>query len=100
MFYEPNFKNVHNIYKKTVCGNKHGDLDISVVIWCRSNEEMKEDTRDYFSRQKVGIEAEGYHIRGVISSHMDALGGTIITTQNFKLPNPLPVAPPRSIMSD
>ncbi|KAL7613117.1 hypothetical protein Lser_V15G08886 [Lactuca serriola] len=66
----------------------------------RSNEEMKEDTRDYFLRQKVGIEAEGYHIRGVISSHMDALGGTIITTQNFKLPNPLPVAPPRSIMSD
>ncbi|CAI9273674.1 unnamed protein product [Lactuca saligna] len=66
----------------------------------RSNEGMKEDTRDYFLRQKVGIEAEGYDIRAVISSHMDALGGTIITTQNFKLPNPLPVAPPRSIMSD
>nr|GEY46865.1 putative acid phosphatase, class B-like protein [Tanacetum cinerariifolium] len=64
----------------------------------RSTEEMKLDTREYFSKQKTAIQAESYHIRAVISSHMDALVGTFIRTQNFKLPNPLPVAPPRSII--
>ncbi|KAI3721129.1 hypothetical protein L2E82_32133 [Cichorium intybus] len=66
----------------------------------RSSEEMKMDTRDYFSRQKKSIKAEGNNIRAVISSHMDALGGAaFITTQYFKLPNPLSVAPARTIMS-
>lgn len=64
----------------------------------RSNEEMKMDTREYFSKQKTAIQSEGYHIQAVISSHMDALVGTFIRTQNFKLPNPLPVAPTRSII--
>lgn len=59
----------------------------------RSKEEMKMDTRDYFSRRKTAIETEGYQIRAVISSHMDALGGgAFIKTQNFKLPNHLVVA--------
>ncbi|KAL4576205.1 hypothetical protein LXL04_012294 [Taraxacum kok-saghyz] len=67
----------------------------------RSMEEMKMDTRDYFSRRKMAIQKEGCNIRGVISSHMDVLGGgAFITTQNFKLPNSLHVASAHSILSD
>lgn len=51
------------------------------------------DTRDYFSKRKKAIQEEGYNIRAVISSRMDALVDTFMRTQNFKLPNPLPVAP-------
>lgn len=64
----------------------------------RSNIEMKTDTRDYFLQEKKAIEAEGYRIRAVISSHMDMLVGAFIRTQNFKLPNPLPVAPTQSVI--
>lgn len=64
----------------------------------RTNEEMKMDTRDYFSLQKMAIEAEGYHIKAVISSQMDALIGSIMKTQNFKIPNPLPISPTQSKM--
>ncbi|XP_071707104.1 uncharacterized protein At2g39920-like [Rutidosis leptorrhynchoides] len=64
----------------------------------RSKEEMKMDSRDYFSRRKMSIQADGYHIQAVISSYMDPLVGTFIRTQNFKLPNPLTVVPARSIV--
>ncbi|KAF5771011.1 putative Acid phosphatase [Helianthus annuus] len=64
----------------------------------RSNDEMKMDTRDYFEKQKTAIQSEGYHIRAVISSHMDMLVGSFIKTENFKLPNPLPVPPTQSIV--
>ncbi|MFS8012914.1 putative Acid phosphatase [Helianthus anomalus] len=64
----------------------------------RSNDEMKTDTRDYFEKQKTAIQSEGYHIRAVISSHMDMLVGSLIKTENFKLPNPLPVPPTESIV--
>ncbi|KAK9049941.1 hypothetical protein SSX86_031091 [Deinandra increscens subsp. villosa] len=64
----------------------------------RSDEGMKMDTRDYFLKQKTAIEAEGYRIRGVISSHMDMLVGAFGKTQNFKLPNTLPVAPTHAIV--
>ncbi|KAL8192936.1 hypothetical protein R6Q57_027384 [Mikania cordata] len=59
----------------------------------RSNEGMLTDTRDYFLKQKASIESDGYNIRAVISSHMDMLVGPFVKTQNFKLPNPLPVTP-------
>ncbi|KVI09851.1 uncharacterized protein At2g39920-like [Cynara cardunculus var. scolymus] len=65
----------------------------------RTNEEMKMDTRNYFSSQKMAIQAEGYHIKAVISSQMDALIGSIMKTQNFKIPNPLPISPTESIKS-
>ncbi|KAI7741087.1 hypothetical protein M8C21_006489 [Ambrosia artemisiifolia] len=64
----------------------------------RSDEGMKMDTCDYFLKQKVAIEAEGYRIRAVISSHMDMLVGAFTKTQNFKLPNILPVAPAHTII--
>nr|XP_043632022.1 uncharacterized protein At2g39920-like isoform X2 [Erigeron canadensis]XP_043632023.1 uncharacterized protein At2g39920-like isoform X2 [Erigeron canadensis]XP_043632025.1 uncharacterized protein At2g39920-like isoform X2 [Erigeron canadensis] len=57
----------------------------------RSDEEMKMDTRDYFSKQIKGIQSDGYHIRAVISSYMDALLGESVRTQHFKLSNHLPV---------
>ncbi|KAI7756517.1 hypothetical protein M8C21_005607 [Ambrosia artemisiifolia] len=64
----------------------------------RSDEGVKMDTRDYFLKQKMAIEAEGYRIRAVISSHMDMLVGAFTKTQNFKLPNTLPVAPAHTII--
>ncbi|XP_076903679.1 uncharacterized protein At2g39920-like [Bidens hawaiensis] len=64
----------------------------------RSDEGMKMDTRDYSLKQKMAIEAESYCIRGVISSHMDMLLGAFVKTQNFKLPNILPVAPTHAII--
>ncbi|KAI3799918.1 hypothetical protein L1987_35223 [Smallanthus sonchifolius] len=63
----------------------------------RSNDGMKMDTRDYFLKQKLDIQSEGHRIRAVISSHMDMLVSPYINTQNFKLPNPLPVAPTHCI---
>ncbi|XP_076882368.1 uncharacterized protein At2g39920-like [Bidens hawaiensis] len=64
----------------------------------RSDEGMKMDTRDYFLKQKMAIEMEGYCIRGVIGSHMDMLVGAFVKTQNFKLPNILPIAPTHAII--
>ncbi|KAI3809106.1 hypothetical protein L1987_25075 [Smallanthus sonchifolius] len=64
----------------------------------RSEEGMKTDTLDYFLKQKMAIEAEGYQIRAVISSRMDMLVGAFIKAQNFKLPNTLPVAPTHAII--
>ncbi|KAK1409393.1 hypothetical protein QVD17_35919 [Tagetes erecta] len=64
----------------------------------RSNDGMKMDTRDYFLKQKMGIQLEGYRIRGVISGHMDMLLGSFVETQNFKLPNPVPVAEMQSVL--
>nr|XP_043613657.1 uncharacterized protein At2g39920-like [Erigeron canadensis] len=54
----------------------------------RSDEDMKKDTREYFSKQKAMVQANGYNIRAVISSRMDILVGPFIRTQLFKLPNP------------
>ncbi|XP_076906888.1 uncharacterized protein At2g39920-like [Bidens hawaiensis] len=54
----------------------------------RSDEEMKMDTREYFYKQKAIMQAEGYNIAAVISSHLDVLVGSFTRTQIFKLPNP------------
>ncbi|XP_071734469.1 uncharacterized protein At2g39920-like [Rutidosis leptorrhynchoides] len=80
-----------NDLKSTGCGGWSN-------LIMRSNEEMKMDTRDYFSKRKMGIQKDGYHIQAVISSDMDALIGTYFRTQNFKIPNPLPLVSTRNFV--
>lgn len=43
----------------------------------------------YFSRQQAALQSEGFHVVGVMSSHMDALSAPSVGTRIYKLPNPM-----------
>ncbi|GAB4831870.1 hypothetical protein Ancab_005885 [Ancistrocladus abbreviatus] len=55
----------------------------------RSDDEMSMNNYEYFSRRRAMLEKEGFHIIGIISSHMDALTGPNVGKRVFKLPNPI-----------
>lgn len=57
--------------------------------WCRSDEELPMGSSEYFSRRRNILERQGFRIRGVISSQMDALTGPSLGSRVFKIPNPI-----------
>lgn len=52
----------------------------------RSDDEMLVDSWEYFSRRREKLQNQGFHIRCVISSNMDALIGPVPGEHVFKLP--------------
>ncbi|OMO91877.1 Acid phosphatase (Class B) [Corchorus capsularis] len=55
----------------------------------RLDNEMKMDTREYFSIRRAAMKEGGTQVISVISSQMDALTGSFPGIRIFKLPNPL-----------
>ncbi|OVA17690.1 Acid phosphatase (Class B) [Macleaya cordata] len=55
----------------------------------RSDEEMKMESWEYFSRRRTELCNQGFRIKGVISSKMEALTGSCLGIRNFKLPDPI-----------
>ncbi|KAE7996669.1 hypothetical protein FH972_001373 [Carpinus fangiana] len=53
----------------------------------RSDDEVHMDGCEYFSKRRAVMQKSGFHIAGVISSHMDALTGPYLGKRIFKLPN-------------
>ncbi|KAI3458600.1 hypothetical protein Pfo_015263 [Paulownia fortunei] len=55
----------------------------------RMDNEMKMDYQEFLSRQRIMLQREGFRIKAVISSQMDALRGPCLGDRIFKLPNPI-----------
>ncbi|KAI3857458.1 hypothetical protein MKW92_033095 [Papaver armeniacum] len=55
----------------------------------RTNEEMKLETWEYLARRRKELNNQGFRIRSVISSKMEALTGPCSGTRNFKLADPI-----------
>ncbi|KAL7107701.1 hypothetical protein ACP275_06G071100 [Erythranthe tilingii] len=55
----------------------------------RMDNEMQVDYEEFLSRQRNMLQREGFRIKGVISSQMDALRGPYLGERIFKIPNPI-----------
>ncbi|KAI3906512.1 hypothetical protein MKW98_009420 [Papaver atlanticum] len=55
----------------------------------RTNEEMKMETWEYLARRRKELNNQGFRIRSVISSKMEALTGPCLGTRNFKIVDPI-----------
>ncbi|KAL8539155.1 hypothetical protein ACS0TY_000956 [Phlomoides rotata] len=55
----------------------------------RMDSETQIDNEEYLSRERKRVEREGFRIKGVISSQMDALRGPCLGDRIFKLPYPI-----------
>lgn len=56
---------------------------------CRMDNEMQMDYEEFLSSQRTMLQREGFRIKAVISSQMDALRGPCLGDRIFKLPNPI-----------
>ncbi|XP_026426281.1 uncharacterized protein At2g39920-like [Papaver somniferum] len=55
----------------------------------RTDEEMKMETWEYLARRRKELNNQGFRIRSVISSKMEALAGPCLGTRNFKIVDPI-----------
>lgn len=55
----------------------------------RSEEEMPMHIQEYIFRRRNLLQQQGFRIRAVISSKMDALTGPVVGSRVFKIPNPI-----------
>lgn len=54
----------------------------------RQENEMQKNTREFFSQRREVMQKEGFRIKGIISSQINALTGPYLGKRVFKLPNP------------
>ncbi|XP_048446568.1 uncharacterized protein At2g39920 [Pyrus x bretschneideri] len=55
----------------------------------RSEDELRMESHDYFSKRRDAMQREGFRVIASISSHMDALRSPFSGERIFKLPNPI-----------